>query len=105
MLSAFSKQREFVSCVIKDIYLVRNLEHLRRIRFMFAKKNSKRAREKKKRKEKKKKKNVFFFCFLHLQAKKKIVSFTQNTQTLNQIPHHHSFVARKTHTYIFIIII
>ena len=59
MLSAFSKQREFVSCVIKDIYLVRNLGHLRRIRLMFAKKNSKRARVKKKRKERKKDESVF----------------------------------------------
>ena len=103
MLSAFSKQREFVSCVIKDIYLVRNLEHLRGVRLMFEKKNSKGAPEKKKRKEKRRE---CFFAFVFSLAKKKFVSFTQHTDIKYQIPRHSFFVARKkTHIYIFIIII
>ena len=71
---------------------------------MFEKKNSKRARVKKKRKERKKDECVFLLVFS--LAKKKFVSFTQNTTDIKyQIPHHHSFVARKkTHTYIYLLL-
>ena len=46
-----------------------------------------------------------FFAFVFSLAKKKFVSFTQHTDIKYQIPHHHSFVARKkTHTYIYLLL-
>ena len=107
MLSRFQSGREFVSCTIKDIYLVRNLEHLRGVRLMFEKKNSKKLFVKKKRKERKKDECVFLLLFSPSQ-KKICFIHTKHTDIKYQIPHHHSFVARErkhTHIYIFIIII
>ena len=105
MLSRFQSGRAFVSCVLKDIYLVRNLEHLRRTFDVFEKKNSKRARVKKK--EKKEKKTRLFFSS---SAGKKKICFIHTTHRLTDIKSNSSssFIRRtkeNTHIYIFIIII
>ena len=70
---------------------------------LLEKKNSKKAQMKKKRKERKKDECVF--CLFFSLAKKKIVSFTQHTQTSN-IKLLVIFIRRTKDTlYIFIIII
>ena len=100
MLSRFQSGRAFVSCVLKDIYLVRNLEHLRGVRLMFEKKNSKRARVKKKER----KKTSVFFCLFSPSQKKNL--FHSHKTHRHQISNSSSsFVRRtrkKTHTHIYI---
>ena len=88
---------------------MRNLEHLRGVRLMFEKKNSKRgSRVKKKEKEKKTSVCVFLLLFSSfLQAKKNLFhSTTHNRHQISHSSRHSFFVARKkTHTlYIYIYI-
>ncbi len=100
------KAEESLFPVLKDITCVRNLGHLRGVRLMFEKKNSKRARVKKKRKERKKDESVFLLLFSPSQ--KKNLFHSHNTQTSN-IKFLSSFIfcrtKENTHIYIYLFII